>query len=148
VEAATSLTQGERARIITQTQPISIIYRIIGNKAIQIDAAGNPDGIGSEPGAGNGVVLPEVVMIKPIFMIKASAGVAVRIVGEITLDDGSEGGVAVTNGLVVLVILILLKRANRTKPVMAGMFVQEFEAVVEIAYQFKAYIDQGALKHC
>jgi hypothetical protein len=92
VEAATSLTQGERARIITQTQPISIIYRIIGNKAIQIDAAGNPDGIGSEPGAGNGVVLPEVVMIKPIFMIEAAAGVAVRVVGEITLDDGAEGG--------------------------------------------------------
>jgi hypothetical protein len=29
----------------------------------------------------------------------------------------------------------------------AGMFVQYLEAVVEIAYQFKAYIEQGALKH-
>ncbi len=29
----------------------------------------------------------------------------------------------------------------------AGMSVQDLEAVVEIAYQFKAYIDQGALKH-
>jgi hypothetical protein len=43
-------------------------------------------------------------MVKPIFMIKSAAGVAIRVVGKITLDDGAEGGVAVTNGLMVLVI--------------------------------------------
>jgi hypothetical protein len=93
-----------RPRFNSQPQPIPIIYRIILNKAIQIDAAHDTDGIGSKPVPGNRIILAKVVMVKPIFMIKSAAGVAIRVVGKITLDDGAEGGVAVTNGLMVLVI--------------------------------------------
>jgi hypothetical protein len=119
VEAATSLTQGERARIITQPQPVPIVYRIISDKAIQIDTAGNPDGVGGKPGTGNGVILAKVVIIKPIFMIKSAAGLAIRVVGEITLDDGAEGGVALADGVMVLIVFIIRKRGNGAEALMA-----------------------------
>jgi len=172
-----------------QPQPFHKVYRIILNKAIQINTATNPDGIGSEPVPGNGVILAKVIMIKTIFMIKAAAGVAIRVVSKITLDDGAECTVAVADGLMVLVILIMGKRGDGAEAVMAviikihardltgaetirggiaelghqaaagpveglglmilaaGMFVQDFEAVVEIAYLFKAYIVYCAFKH-
>jgi len=53
-------------------------------------------------------------------------------------NSGTELGHQTTAGPIEGLCLMILA---------AGMFVQEFEAVVEIAYQFKAYIDQGALKH-
>jgi hypothetical protein len=111
------------------------------------------------------------------------------LLGKITLDNAAEGGVAVANGLMLLVILIMGKRENGAEAVMAvivkiharepaiteiirggvaelghqaatgpvegyclmilaaGMFVQDLETVVEVAYLFEAYIVHGAFQH-